>query len=192
MRQRGFGLITFLPYAIMAVVGLLAWWQWADFKEDLREEGRAEVRAEWQEERTKLLAARDAMVMRWAAAIQTVERVYVEKVVERETKFAGIRERAGTIKPATDAVVVPVSPDAGRVLGDIAAAANGPAPAQGDSGGAAAVPDAAGGDAQTTLTDWLEFSRQAGEAYRDVYERFILARGAALACHQALEGSADR
>jgi hypothetical protein len=188
MRQRGFGLITFLPYIIMAVVGLLAWWQWADFKEGLREEGRAEVRAEWQKERAALIAARDAMVMRWAAAIQTVERVYVERVVERETKFAGIRERAGAIKPATDAVPVPVPPAAVGLLADSANAANAPAVADGNSGAAQAVP-AAAWDQATTLTDWTNFAREAAAAYADVYERFILARDSAKACHAAINAA---
>lgn len=190
MRQRGFALLTFLPYIIggLAVAGLLGWlaWQWSAFKEGLREEGRAEVRAEWAVERAQLIAARDAMIMRWAKAIQEVERVYVERVVVRESKFAGIRERAGQIRPATDAVPVPVPADATSLLADSANAANAAAVADGNPGAAEAVPVAAGNEAQTTLTEWTDFAREAGEAYADVYERFVIARDTAIACHRAL------
>ena len=174
MRQRGFALLTLLPYIIggIAVASLAGWlwWQWSGYKEGLREEGRAEVRAEWQAERAQLIAARDAMVMRWARAIQEVERVYVEKVAESESRFAAIRTRAGRISVGGG---IRLNPDAVGVLRDTASAANSEA-ATAPSGGAEApapVPETAG-DVDTTAQQWLTFAVDAAEAYKDARDKW--------------------
>jgi hypothetical protein len=168
-KQRGFGLVVYLIAAgvLAAVIGGL-FWQWVDFKEGLREEGRAEVRAEWQADRARLIAARDAMVMRWAAAVQNVERVYIEKVVEREKTFTGVRERAGRINVAggirLDAAAV-------GVLRDVERAANAaePAAAAGPGDGADLVSEPAGSEAvDTSAADWVAFAIDAGERFRQV------------------------
>jgi len=179
MRQRGFALLTLLPYIIggIAVASLAGWlwWQWSGYKEGLREEGRAEVRAEWQAERAQLIAARDAMVMRWAKAIQEVERVYVEKVAESESRFAAIRTRAGRISVGGG---IRLNPDAVGVLRDTASAANSEA-ATAPSGGAEApapVPEATGGvvasDVTTSATEWVTFAVDAAEAYKDARDKW--------------------
>jgi hypothetical protein len=179
MRQRGFALLTFLPYIIggIAVASLAGWlwWQWSGYKEGLREEGRAEVRVEWQAERAQLIAARDAMVMRWAKAIQEVERVYVEKVVERESRFSAIRTRAGRI---TVGGGIRLDPDAIGLLRDVASTANSETSAA-PSGGAEApapVPETSGSvtaaEVTTTAQEWVTFAVDAAEAYKDAHDKW--------------------
>ena len=172
MNQRGFAFLGIAPYiigafAVVALVGTVAW-KWNSFKESLREEGRAEVRVEWQAERTALVAARDAMVMRWAKAVQEVERVYVEKVVERESRFGAIRSRAAG---ASVSGAIRLSPGAVGVLRESASAANGEsAPVAGEGAGAAPpVPEPAG---DTTAQEWIAFAVDAAEAYADAREKW--------------------
>ena len=167
-KHSGFALLTFLPYIVMGLAALLALWKWADFKEDLREEGRTEVRAEWQAERASLIAARDAMVMRWAKAVQEVERVYVEKSVERSARFESIRSRSHS---ASVSGSIRLSPDAGRVLADASAAANAPGPAGEGQGAAPPVPQTAG-DVDTTGQQWVTFAVEAAEAYADARDKW--------------------
>jgi len=174
MKQRGFALLTFLPYiicgiAIASLAGWL-WWQWSGYKEGLREEGRAEVRVEWQAERAQLIAARDAMVMRWARAIQEVERVYVEKVAERESRFSAIRTRAGRIGVGGG---IRLSDGAVGVLRDTERTANSEA-APAPSGGAEApapVPETPW-DVDTTAQQWITFAVDAAEAYKDARDKW--------------------
>lgn len=172
MRQRGFALLTFLPYIIggLAVAGLLGWlaWQWSAFKEGLREEGRAEVRAEWAAERAQLIAARDAMIMRWAKAIQEVERVYITKVEWRTRTFVEYRERAAGAEVSG---TITLSPGAVSVLADSAGAANDPGPAAGGEGTAAPVPEPAG-DTATEAREWVEFAVEAAAAYADARDKW--------------------
>lgn len=172
MRQRGFALLTFLPYIIggLAVAGLLGWlaWQWSAFKEGLREEGRAEVRVLWQAEREELIAARDAMIMRWAKAIQEVERVYITKVEWRTRTFVEYRERAAGAEVSG---TITLSPGAVSVLADSAGAANDPGPAAGGEGTAAPVPEPAG-SVETDAREWVAFAVEAAEAYRDAYDKW--------------------
>ena len=167
MKQRGFVFpLALIPYIIMAVAAAVALWKWAAFKEDLREEGRAEVRAEWQAERTQLIAARDAMVMRWAKAIQEVERVYVETVVVRESRFSAIRSRANSVGVSGS---IRLSADAVGVLRDSAGAANATPAPQVDQRPAEAVPESAG---DTTAQEWIAFAVDAAEAYRDARDKW--------------------
>lgn len=103
----------------------------------------------------------------WAEAIHKVEVKYVEVVKERIVRVESIRHAAGTIKPATDAIAVPVPADASRVLTDSAHLANGTAPASGDRSPAEAVPETT----DSTLTDWITFAVDAAEAYADARQK---------------------
>lgn len=172
MKQRGFIPLGIVPYiigaiAVVALVGTVAW-KWSAFKEGLREEGRAEVRAEWQAERAQLIAARDAMIMRWAKAIQEVERVYVEKVVERGSRFGAIRSR---VDGASASGGIRLGADAVGVLSDATRAANSESPAAPEvgNGPAAAVPESTG---DTTAQEWVAFAVDAAEAYRDARDKW--------------------
>jgi hypothetical protein len=121
-----------------------------------------------------IVAAREratALALLWAKAIEQVEVRYVEVVKERIVRVQAIRQSAGAIKPATDAVAIPVPADASRLLGDSANLANDTAPASGDPSPAQAVPETT----DSTLTEWIDFSIAAAEAYAD-------ARGKHQAC----------
>src|SRR5687767_11388935 len=73
----------------------------------------AEQRATLAEEAIQIAQARaTAIALLWANASENVQVVYRDKVVIREVKVAAILESAGKIKPATNAVVVPVPADA--------------------------------------------------------------------------------
>lgn len=118
-----------------------------------------------------------AIALLWSKAIQNVEVRYVEVERKRQDAFGGIRDGAGRIRPATDSVRVRVPAGALRLLGDIAIAANdSPAPSV-DQRPAAPVPESA---RDTTLTEWIAFAADAGEAYRE-------ARDKHLACVNAYE-----
>lgn len=174
MKQRGFAWLSFLPYIVVGLtLAAIAGWvlyQYGAFKERLREEGRVEVRAEWQAERAKLIAARDEMVMRWAKAVQNVERVYVEKVGESQSRFAAIRTRAGRIGVAGG---IRLDSDARGLLNDAERTANSQtaaAPPVGDSA-PAPVPETAG-SVDTTAQAWVAFAVDAAEAYRDARDKW--------------------
>jgi hypothetical protein len=120
------------------------------------------------------------MVMRWAKAIQEVERVYVEKVVERESRFSAIRTRAGRIGVAGG---IRLNPDAIGVLRDTERAANSEAaPVAGGSAEAPApVPEASGGvapdaivthDITTAAQEWITFAVDAAEEYKDARDKW--------------------
>ena len=176
MKPRGFALLGFAPYIIgaIAVAALLgtAAWKWSAFKESLREEGRAGVRVEWQAERTQLIAARDAMVIRWAKDIQEVERVYVNTSMERESRFGAIRSRANSVGVSGG---IRLSADAVGVLNDAVAAANpGHTAASRETQGAAqTIPESAGSaQVETDAGSWVTFAVDAADAYRDAFDKW--------------------
>lgn len=110
------------------------------------------------------------LALKWSEAINKTEVRYVEVVRERTASAAGLRERAGRIRPATDSVSVRVPADALRVLDDAAKLANNSAAPAVDQRPTAPFPDAAG-PAETTLSDWVAFAVDAAEAYRDAADK---------------------
>jgi hypothetical protein len=168
--SKGFAWLSFLPYIIgaVAVAGTVyAGYRW--YHGLCNDRCRiAEERATLAEEAIQVAQARAThLALLWANAINHVEVRYVEVVKERIVRVEAIRESAGKIKPATDAVVVPVPADASRVLSDSAHLANGTAPASGDSSPAQAVPETT----DSTLTEWITFSVEAAAAYADAREK---------------------
>ncbi len=134
--------------------------------------------------RSQIAAAHEratALALLWAKEVDNVKVRYAEVVKERSQAFAGIRDGARQVRPATDSVVVRVPADALVVLNDASRAAN-PAAASGDQGPAQAVPQAA---RDTTLTEWIAFATDAAEAYRDAADKH-------LACVAAYEAVATR
>jgi hypothetical protein len=174
-----------LPYVLGALfVALVAWWgyrvanSWCNGAcEDAREE-LAAVTLERDGLLEGIKAAQDrasALAVLWADAIQRVEVRYVEATRESSALFAGLRERAGRIRPATSTVSVPVPAGALGVLIDAHRSANGgqdPAAAGGDRGAPEAVPEAAGG-AVTHLDEWVTFATDAAEAYADARQKHL-------------------
>lgn len=167
------------PYIVIAigvVVLAVGVWRWDDARlERAREEGRAEIRAQFDAYRAKQQQIVTNLALLWAQAVQSVEVRYVEVVKERVVRYAGLRERAGRIRQQTDAIACPVPVAASRVLRDAATAANS---AAADPGAAqvdqrrADVPDAAGsGTRETTLTEWVQFAIDSGEAFRQSEEK---------------------
>ena len=164
-------LLRALPFLAAAAV---AWYGWHRV-DNWCNSACVEQRTQFENARTQIESAQaraTALALLWAEAINRVEVRYVEVVRARTDAVAGVRERAGRIRPATDSVRVRVPPDALRVLGDAANIANNTAPAAGDSGPGQAVSDPAG-SAETTLTDWLEFAINAAEAYRDAEDKHL-------------------
>lgn len=115
-----------------------------------------------------------ALALLWSEAINRVEVRYVDLAGNRANAAAGIRERAGRIRPATDRVSIRVPVDALGVLDSASRLANADAPAaaEGDKGTAAPVPDASGA-AETTLTDWVAFAVDAAESYREAADKHM-------------------
>ena len=169
-----------LPFLAVAA---LAWYGWHR-ADNWCNSACVEQRTQFENARTQIENAQaraTALALLWAEAINRVEVRYVDVVRARTDAVAGVRERAGRIRPATDSVRVRVPPDALRVLGDAANIANNTAPAAGDSGPGQAVSDPAG-SAETTLTDWLEFAINAAEAYRDAEDKHL----ACVAAYEAI------
>jgi hypothetical protein len=166
-------LLPILSRLLPALGILLALW-FAWHKLDTWCNGACEdARAELVTAQGQIQAAQEratALALLWSEAINRVEVNYVELAGNRADATAGIRERAGRIRPSTSSVVVRVSPDALRVLGDVAEFANDSAAPEGSQGAAAPVPDAAGA-AETTLADWVEFAIEAGAAYREAADK---------------------
>jgi hypothetical protein len=171
MRQRGFGLITFLPYIIggLAIASLAGWVWWqanhwcnAVCREQTERATVAEGRIAAAQKRATDLA------LMWAEAIHRVEVKYVEVVKWRTQTFVEIRER-----PYHAEGSITLGPDARGVLRDSADAANNPGPTASGEGAAAPVPETAG--SVTTAQEWIAFATDAAEAYAD-------ARGKWLAC----------
>jgi hypothetical protein len=170
MRQRGLAWLSFLPYiigaAVVSAAAYTAWYKvdhWCNSAcgEQQEKAAVAEQAIEAARERATALA------LLWADAIHKVEVRYVEVVKERVVRVESIRERAGKIKPATDAVAIPVPADASRLLSDSANLANDTAPASGDSSPAAPVPETT----DSTLTEWITFAVDAAEAYADARQK---------------------
>jgi hypothetical protein len=178
MRQRGFGLITFLPYIIggLAIASLAGWvwWQansWCNrVCRDATEQADA-YRAELDIAKAQAEDARKratALALLWSDAIHRIEVRYVEIVKWRTQTFVEIRER-----PYHAEGSITLGPDARGVLRDSADAANNPGPTASGEGAAAPVPETAG--SVTTAQEWIAFATDAAEAYAD-------ARGKWLAC----------
>lgn len=174
MKQRGFAILPILPHLIGGLVlGALVWWAYSTVTTwyhglcNNRCEA-AEQRALTAESAIEAAQARATfLALKWAEAIQKVEVRYIEVVKTRTIRVESVRESAGKIKDATDAVPVPVPGDARRVLEDVERIANDTPAASGDSQPSQAVPEAA----DSTLTDWIAFSIAAGEAYADAREK---------------------
>lgn len=160
------------PYLLGAilVVSIYAWDRHRMHAEYARgfTDGSAKVQAQFDAFKDKQEKIVTNLALLWAKAIQNVEVRYVTVEKTRVIRFAAARTAIGKIRDATDQVAVPVSADAAGVLRDIHAGANAAATdsaaVEGDHRPAAAVPAAAG--SETTLTDWLKFAADAGEAYR--------------------------
>jgi len=168
-KYRGFALLGLLPYIIggIAIASLAGWLWWrADHWCNgacVREQERA-VKAE-----NAIAAAQEratALALLWSQAIQKVEVRYVEVVRERETKFAGIRERAGRINVAGG---IRLSPDAVGVLADSAATANNSAAPVESEGTTQAVPES---PRDTSAEEWVRFAVDAADAYADAREKW--------------------
>jgi hypothetical protein len=120
----------------------------------------AEERATLAEEAIKAAQARAShLALLWADAIQRVERVYVERQVERSRQFSNLRERAGAI---SNEILVPIPVPHLHILRDAAALAGTDSAApQGDSGASEAVPASA----------WTAFAIDAAAAYADARDK---------------------
>ena len=133
----------------------------------------SDARAELATAQGQIQAAQEratALALLWSEAINRVEVRYVELAGNRADATAGIRERAGRIRPSTSSVSVRVPADALGVLRDVAEFANDSAAPEGSQGAAAPVPIPAG-PAETSLADWVEFAIEAGAAYREAADK---------------------
>jgi hypothetical protein len=180
MRQRGFGLITFLPYIIggLAIASLAGWVWWQANSWCNRACGEATERADIAE--SQLVAAHERatyLSLKWAEAIHKVEVKYVEVVKWRTQTFVEIRER-----PYHAEGSITLGPDARGVLRDSASAANGAGSATGDSQATTTVPAATGDGGQTSehstpaitsAPEWVDFSIRAAEAYAEAREKWL-------------------
>lgn len=162
---------------ILAALGLV-WYGWHRIDNwcngacvDERERG-AELSVMLSDAEERIVAAQEratALALLWAKEVDNVKVRHVRVIEYRKADFGGAREAAGRIRLVTDGVAVRVPPDAARLLGDVADAANDTAAAGRDTQPAQAVPDAAGSD--TTLTQWIAFATDAAEAYRDAADK---------------------
>jgi hypothetical protein len=162
-KQRGWvQLLSFLPYILgaLALAGTLyAGYRW--YHNLCNDRCRiAEQRATLAEEAIKAAQARAShLALLWADAIQRVERVYVERQVERSRQFSNLRERAGAI---SNEILVPIPVPHLHILRDAAALAGTDSAApQGDSGASEAVPASA----------WTAFAIDAAAAYADARDK---------------------
>jgi hypothetical protein len=185
-------LIRLVPYLLGAIFIGVLWWRadhWCNSACKEQTEIVVKVQGRLTELSGRLAAAQEratALALLWAEAIKKVEVRYVEAKNRQVVAFAGVRERAGRIRVDLDRVRIRVPAVALGVLDDAARAANASpsGPAGVDSGGPAPVPDAPGReDADTSLTEWVDFAGKAGEAYADVNAKRQAAVDAALACH---------
>ena len=146
-----------------------AWHKLDTWCNDACEDARAELSVA----QGQIQAAQEratALALLWSEAINRVEIRYVELAGNRADATAGIRERAGRIRPSTSSVSVRVPVDALGVLRDVAEFANDSAAPEGSQGAAAPVPIPAG-PAETSLADWVEFAIEAGAAYREAADK---------------------
>jgi hypothetical protein len=178
---QGFAWLSFLPYIIGAVViGGAVWTIWSSVNNwcngacrDAREE-RDEAIAESVQLHGVIKAAQEratALALLWSEAINKVEVRYVQVERDRRAAFAGVRERAGSIRVDTSRVLVPVTAPVIGVLRDAERAANGGSPAapREGEGSPAPVPETA---RDTTLAEWVQFAIDAAEAYREAYDKW--------------------
>ena len=162
-------LLRVLPFIAAAAVAWYGWHRVDNWCNSACQSARGDLLVAEQQ----ITAARERatwLALKWSEAINKVEVRYVEVVRERSSAAAGLRERAGRIRPATDSVSVRVPADALRVLDDAAKLANNSAAPAVDQRPTAPFPDAAG-PAETTLSDWVAFAVDAAEAYRDAADK---------------------
>lgn len=165
-------LLRALPFIAAAAV---AWYGWHRV-DNWCNSACVEQRTQLGNARTQLgnaQARATALALLWAGAIEKERIRYVEISRDRENAIAGVRERAGRIRPSTDPVRVRVPADALRVLDDASRLANAEPPAAPavDQGSPAPVPDPTGAD--TTLTEWVSFAIEASAAYREAADKHM-------------------
>lgn len=164
----GFLLAFWKPIAgIVAVVALAAaaMWAWSRFTEGYREEGRAEVRLEWEADTARRIALTTRITGLWDEQRQKTEAAQHEADKARSDAFKPVRERIRYLPaPVAD---LPVPAAAVGVL-DAAVVASNAAPA-----GPAPVPVAPGPApaADTTLGAVVEWVTVAAELYRACREQ---------------------
>lgn len=159
---------------LLPILGVLfaAWFAWHKI-DNWCNGACTDARAELATAQGQIQAAQEratALALLWSEAINRVEVRYVELAGNRADATAGIRERAGRIRPSTSSVAIRVPIDALGVLRDVAEFANDSAAAEGSQGAAAPVPIPAG-PAETSLADWVEFAIEAGAAYREAADK---------------------
>lgn len=178
MRQRGFAMLSLLPYVIgvAAVAGLL-WGAWSAVNGWCN--GACKVAtARADEAWVRVKAADDAiaraherataLALLWSEAIHRVEVKYVETVKWRTRTQIEYRERVASAEVSG---TITLSPGAVSVLSDSASAANDPGPTAGGEGAAAPVPEPAG-DTATDAREWVEFAVEAAAAYADARDKW--------------------
>ena len=171
MRQRGFALLSLLPYAIgLAAVAGLVWGAWSAVNNWCNGACRAATeRADKAD--AAIVAAHDratALALLWSEAIQRIEVRHVEVVKWRTRTFVEYRERAAGVEVSG---TITLSPGAVSVLSDSANSANDPGPTAVGEGTAAPVPEPAG-DTATEAREWVEFAVEAAAAYADARDKW--------------------
>jgi hypothetical protein len=139
--------------AALAIAAALAY-AWHTFVEKYREQGRVEVRAEWEADALRRVQALQETEAKLAAKSIEAGRAIGERDNERRKRAAEAQKHAQALAPAVAAVVVPAA--AVGVLRD-ALAASDPAPATRSPGAAQGSAAAAAAGADSTvglLTGW--------------------------------------
>ena len=149
-----------IPYGLLIRVGVAlalaaaAWWAWHAFTDHYREQGRVEVRAEWEQDKARRIKAVTDQTMLWDAQRQKTERAEHERDQARQAAAEAVKQRAASLP-----VDVARAPVPGAFVGVLRAGRD-----SANAAGAAAEPhqaaagSASGADESSTLgaiAEWV-------------------------------------
>lgn len=137
--------------AVLAILAALAY-AWHRFTEHYREQGREEVRLEWEKDKAERIAAADAMVEVWRGEVARAGKASRERDDERRKRRDEAARRAAELPPEVAGVAVP-----GAAVGVLNRALGDTAPATGSTGAPERPAAAAAAGADSTvglLTGW--------------------------------------
>ena len=164
--------------AIIAALAAIAY-AWHRFVEHYREQGRAEVRAEWDADKARRIALTTGIVMDATKRFSDEYEIAQQRRAILDRDFSVLEAAAGSLNSGRG-VSIPAA--AARLRDDAARAANADRPkvAGADSGGKAgadAVPDAP----ETAILvyderEWAAYEIAGPKAYRDAYQLWAACR----------------
>jgi len=106
---------------VLAFVGMVAWWK-HKYDEERRDEGRAEVQAEWDADKAERVKLTTAMTLLWDNKRQDAEKIGEERDRLRMERTESVARQVASLPPAVAHLVIPA--DAVRVLSAGADSAN--------------------------------------------------------------------